>query len=591
MIIPKTKIHWFAILLVLVGVIFGLLVLASRTHEARAEVAGSNCPGANSIAIDNVTTSGMPIYPGPHHIVLSVPPTLATAVQDVKFTLDGQTNLLGRGSRVGTSSYWDMTWYSEITPPGSHTIGAVVAMTSGSCVVPLIPAYVSGTSTVAGVLDVRANPLSFNELAGNSKDLSLNSGVMVGTARYDVTSWTVFTKMPTNLGVMSAVDNGSAFRFTAGALAGDGTINVTAHYGGMSRPMIIPVKVYIRATATSPTTAAVDTSTNTSGATTKAATSGTTSATAVPTSAAAATRSAIAAAQPAQITVASSPTSADADTPSKQCVLTKLSSQRYTEINSGSSRSTAAEFEALRQCFEVRAYILPTNLVPVPANKTTLQQRPVASDVSVAGISNPTEKSTTTEKVVLKFSGKAKPKATVLLYLFSEPLVVTTSADANGDWSYSLSDPMEPGKHEAYALVDKGDGNYERSSVFSFAIAKAQAAPANPKGYSLKIDRNVATAVDNTSPVKLYVGAVSGLIFLVIAVATYIVLRRRKPTVESIAESTAESTTQDSGMFTSSAPTQTASLAQPELPSQFIVPTQPLPPADTSPQIDGVRRP
>ena len=78
-------------------------------------------------------------------------------------------------------------------------------------------------------------------------------------------------------------------------------------------------------------------------------------------------------------------------------------------------------------------------------------------------------------------TGKAKPFQTVLVYIFSEPLVMTTTADADGNWSYELENPLEPGQHEVYAVVDEGDGQYKKSDPWGFIIGRAEAFCRKPR--------------------------------------------------------------------------------------------------------------
>jgi len=72
------------------------------------------------------------------------------------------------------------------------------------------------------------------------------------------------------------------------------------------------------------------------------------------------------------------------------------------------------------------------------------------------------------------FKGKGLPSSSVAIYLYSEPIVVTTKTDENGDWIYELNQPLEEEKHVAYATVRTESGNDVRSSVFSFQVLAAE---------------------------------------------------------------------------------------------------------------------
>lgn len=71
--------------------------------------------------------------------------------------------------------------------------------------------------------------------------------------------------------------------------------------------------------------------------------------------------------------------------------------------------------------------------------------------------------------------GKTLPNATVDIYIFSEPIVVTTQADANGNWTYQLSYHLPSGNHEAYTIVQHPDKGAVRSEAFNFGVAYARA--------------------------------------------------------------------------------------------------------------------
>jgi hypothetical protein len=299
---------------------------------------------------------------------------------------------------------------------------------------------------------------------------------------------------PVSLGVISPADGSGNFRFSAGPTAGSSVIKVSVHYGGNTTLIDIPVKILAQTTTSTGTT--------TSGGTTGTATTTTTQ--------------------------TSAPTALESDTPVKQCVVSKIGEARYSLITSGKDRPTGAEFEAFNLCFAIRNYVIPGSWAPVEARKETILSKPAVDSIRVAEAKNITETVNGTRKETLKFSGKAKPNSKVLIYIFSEPLVVSTSADGNGDWSYALEDPLEPGKHEAYALVNKGDGNYERSSVFSFAVAKVEAASSNPNGLSLNLEANQPTARKNTTSTRLYIGGVIILVLLVAGLALNLVRIKAK---------------------------------------------------------------
>lgn len=78
-------------------------------------------------------------------------------------------------------------------------------------------------------------------------------------------------------------------------------------------------------------------------------------------------------------------------------------------------------------------------------------------------------------KVTLK--GKANPNTTLFLYIFSDPIIVSIKSDDEGNWSYTLDNPIESGEHEVYIAIknDKGEIS-ERSEALNFFVGQAAAA-------------------------------------------------------------------------------------------------------------------
>lgn len=85
--------------------------------------------------------------------------------------------------------------------------------------------------------------------------------------------------------------------------------------------------------------------------------------------------------------------------------------------------------------------------------------------------------SSTSARANLKFEGKARPNEVVTLYIYSSlPIVITVSADANGNWIYELDKSLVDGKHEAYVVINDDDGRIKsKSAPFSFFVKEAKA--------------------------------------------------------------------------------------------------------------------
>jgi hypothetical protein len=71
----------------------------------------------------------------------------------------------------------------------------------------------------------------------------------------------------------------------------------------------------------------------------------------------------------------------------------------------------------------------------------------------------------------LEISGRGLPNSELILFIFSEPVIVSVRTDGQGRWSYVLEDPRD-GKHEIFAVIVNNRGETEaRSLVFPFVLA------------------------------------------------------------------------------------------------------------------------
>lgn len=578
--------HHFVILpLLLAGIVASWTVVHNRGN---AEATSTACPTGTYVSIDNTPyqTGAVLIYPDhPHQLSVVVPSGMATSMIHAYYFLDSEANYLGQGVNAGGSTNWPMTWYSQVTPVGSHTVSATLYMNGGSCTISQ-PSYANVNNPSSMSFGVIPTPAQFNGYTNQPADFTLASKAQdtTGNGAVDITPWTMFQKSAVNVGSVSPQDYANAFHFFSGPAAGQGAIHILAYYGGVARPMDIPVNVYAQ-----PVTNGTPSNNTPSGGTTGNTPTAPQSSDTKSTSPSSTDKPANTTSSPAAGTTP--PPAVAADSPIRACIIAKITQARFDAINSGQSRPTTAEFAAMQLCFAPQNFEVPSNFVTVAPNKTVIKSQPVSEVVTVAKAATVTTKVNNTSVDVLKFSGKAKPNSIVLLYLFSEPLVMSTSSNADGEWSYSLKDPMAPGKHEAYALVDKGSGTYERSSVFGFAIAKASAASSNPNGYSLKLEPNVGTATDSNSATMLYIGGIAGLVVVMLAVLTFFILRRKKnqdlkPEVTPlapVAPALAETTAPEPATTPPPAPEPAAAPSPPEQPT-VIAPTMSTPTPPVTPE-------
>jgi hypothetical protein len=74
------------------------------------------------------------------------------------------------------------------------------------------------------------------------------------------------------------------------------------------------------------------------------------------------------------------------------------------------------------------------------------------------------------ESSQLQISGTAMPDSQVMIYIFSDPIVVTTQADSDGEWSYTLQETLSGGEHKIFAVSKNSQAQYVRSRPIQFSI-------------------------------------------------------------------------------------------------------------------------
>ena len=271
---------------------------------------------------------------------------------------------------------------------------------------------------------------------------------------HDVTAATSFLWTKT-IGVIEPAKN--IVNFKSGTTVGTGSIKVRAVYQDKINEGVVNIKVLADTSQT--TTAASDYT-----ATTATGTSGATNQT---------------------FQNATDVAKAEPDPQAIACLKQALGDAKYADFLAGKAKPTAAELKNAWQCFSQTNYIVPVYLAPVaPADVKNL---PKNEAIKVAKISNSTAKNNDgTDKQVLVLSGTSTPDSKILIYIFSDPLVLAATTDSEGNWSYQLENALEPGSHEAYVAIDKeGSGDYTASKPLVFDIARAEATSDNPSGASL----------------------------------------------------------------------------------------------------------
>ncbi|MDD5252002.1 MAG: Ig-like domain-containing protein [Patescibacteria group bacterium] len=121
-------------------------------------------------------------------------------------------------------------------------------------------------------------------------------------------------------------------------------------------------------------------------------------------------------------------------------------------------------------------------------------------------------------------SGTCAPNATCLIYVYSYvPMVLTTTADENGNWSYDLGDSVVDGEHTVYVAVTDETGTItKKSNPLSFVVQAAQAV--SPSDF-LRPDVNVQAVSAVERKQSYYLWGVAGMVAIA-AAAAWVVTRR-----------------------------------------------------------------
>lgn len=126
---------------------------------------------------------------------------------------------------------------------------------------------------------------------------------------------------------------------------------------------------------------------------------------------------------------------------------------------------------------------------------------------------------------IIRLAGTAAPNSVVTIFVYSYlPIVVTTTTDANGAWTYDFGSKLADGRHEAYVSVNDDTGKLvAASSPLAFFVKEAQAVSETD---FLRPDVNVEEAPATFSR-WFIIGGVA-LVLLALALVFAIIRQTRK---------------------------------------------------------------
>lgn len=122
----------------------------------------------------------------------------------------------------------------------------------------------------------------------------------------------------------------------------------------------------------------------------------------------------------------------------------------------------------------------------------------------------------------LRLSGKAAPNSVVTIFVYSYlPVVITTTTDENGNWTYDFGSMLADGRHEAYVAVNDDTGKLvAASSPLSFFVQEAKAVS---EADFVGPDVNVEETTDSNARLFLIGG---GVLVLFALILTLVIVRQ-----------------------------------------------------------------
>lgn len=458
-----------SVLIIVLGVVF------QRANETPARAAYSDyqpCP--SSIIVTNPLPNQ--VVSGSLNLTLS---PVTNPVTSVVF----YANNIGLGNASSVSGVWQKPWASTQLQNNQYGMWALITFSTTA----------SSTITQCRTAQFPFTVFNTTNSTESVQELIVEPGIWTGPTNVTA-EFNAKLRVRTSSGTISDVSSQASFSwsttigsvesnrpkvfFSSGPSSGSGTITVTAGYAGKTTSRTINVLV-ANSTQTSTYPVINNQTTNSQG------------------------------------TPTASPAIPSATLEALKQGDSKLTSCLKQSIgDKAGSRMSFRDFAQTKDCFKDRRFVVPANLAPVAPAK--VKQLPETIEVSINSIK--TEGTGSDQKIV--FSGRAKANQQVFIYIFSEPLVLTAQANKDGQWSYTLEDPLASGEHEAFIAVEKNSSEAARSAGSVFGIQAVAATPDNPTGLSLLIEQQ------KSQPISLYI--FSTLAMIVLSFGLLLIIRHKR---------------------------------------------------------------
>ncbi len=469
-------------------------------------------PATTQASACSVTYGFMMIAPTPNQTLQGVVPLMAqgsSPATNMTFRLVATSGSaqITVGALVVDPMHWRADWPSTALSDGNYQVTAtgLFPTTSGgsntgtSCqtdpVVVTIHNQTSPTNTLQGIT-LHATPVSWSGPTNYHVQMQVKvTAVVAGGASTDATS-AASVQWSTTLGTIGGTGTGPAMDYFSGPLAGSGQVMVKATFQGLSATLSIPVQVTATGETPSPTgpsatpTAPVPGPPSSGGSSTPGGTT------------------------PLPIT----PIPAGwVEQQAADCIKAKLGTTVWEAVKSGRQGMTLEQRLLIADCFASNKSI-PSSFAPVDPG--TVKALPVALTADLGTVQvkrSKTADGKNGSKEVIELSGKAAPNEEVYVWIYSEPMVLKAKADGNGDWKYTLENPLEPGKHEIYVTKQATDKTFVRSQPAFISVAKAASSEQNPQGNSLTLLQDANT--------QLWAFILVGVLLVLAAAGTIIRVR------------------------------------------------------------------
>jgi hypothetical protein len=102
---------------------------------------------------------------------------------------------------------------------------------------------------------------------------------------------------------------------------------------------------------------------------------------------------------------------------------------------------------------------------------TTASLTPTQTTTNILTVNAPVENSDADQP---ELSGKAPPNTNVTITIHSTPITITVTSDANGNWSYIPTTPLDPGAHNIVVTATDPANNNVLSASTSFVVTQNQ---------------------------------------------------------------------------------------------------------------------